>query len=68
MNKKLNLKHVIFIILSVLLIFIVYKLFFKRNEGFSVNDIDNMFDDIKDVTNTIDDIPKEINNIDKNYK
>ena len=65
MNKKLNLKHVIFIILSVLLIFIVYKLFFKRNEGFSVNDIDNMFDDIKDVTNTIDDIPKEINNIDK---
>ena len=65
MNKKLNLKHVIFIILSVLLIFIVYKLFFKRNEGFSVKDIDNMFDDIKDVTNTIDDIPKEINNIDK---
>ena len=65
MNKKINLKHVIFIILSVLLIFIVYKLFFKRNEGFSVNDIDNMFDDIKDVTNTIDDIPKEINNIDK---
>jgi hypothetical protein len=65
MNKKLNLKHVIFIILSVFLIFIVYKLFFKRNEGFSVKDIDNMFDDIKDVTNTIDDIPKEINNIDK---
>jgi hypothetical protein len=66
MKLSKNKIYTIFIILSMLLIFIIfYNLFSKKSEGFNVNDIDNMFDDIKDITNTIDDIPKEISNIDK---
>jgi len=66
MNKKLKLK--VILILSILLFFIIYYMFFyKTSEGFSVNDIDKMFDDIKDVTKTVNDIPNEINNIDKKF-
>lgn len=66
MNKKLKPK--IIVILSILLFFIIYYIFFsKTSEGFSINDIDNMFDDIKDVTKGVKEIPNEINNIDKKF-
>lgn len=68
--KQLNkiLKPKIILILSILLFFIIYYIFYSKiNEGFSVNDIDNMFDDIKVVTKTVKDIPNEINNIDKKF-
>jgi hypothetical protein len=65
-NKKLNSK--IILILSILLFFIIYYIFFsKTNEGFSVNDIDNMFTDIKDVTKSVKDIPNQIKNVDKKF-
>jgi predicted PurR-regulated permease PerM len=60
-----NLKTLIIIILNILLfLIIIYNLFYKQKEGFSVNDIDNMFGNIKDITQVVGDIPKEINNID----
>jgi peptidoglycan hydrolase CwlO-like protein len=66
MNKKLKPK--IILILSISLFFIMYYIFFsKTSEGFSINDIDNMFDDIKDVTKGVKEIPNEINNIDKKF-
>lgn len=60
-----NLKTLIIIILNILLfLIIIYNLFYKQKEGFSVNDIDNMFGNIKDISQVVGDIPKEINNID----
>jgi len=60
-----NLKTLIIIVLNILLfLIIIYNLFYKQKEGFSVNDIDNMFGNIKDITQVVGDIPKEINNID----
>jgi predicted PurR-regulated permease PerM len=62
---KKTVKNVIIIILSIILIFIIcYNLFFKNKEGFSVKDIDNMFNDIKNVTKVVGVIPNQINNID----
>jgi|688.fasta_scaffold290322_2 hypothetical protein len=61
----INLKNFIIIILNIILIFIIiYSYFNEYREGFSVGDINNMFNDIKDVTKNINKIPKEINNID----
>jgi archaellum component FlaC len=58
-------KNIIIIILNIILIFIIfYSLFYKQKEGFNVNDINNMFDNIKDVSQVVGQIPKEINNID----
>ena len=66
MNKKFKPK--IILILSISLFIIIYYIFFpKISEGFSVNDIDNMFGEIKDVTKTVKDIPNEIKNIDKKF-
>lgn len=60
-------KNTILLLISIIIIFIIiYNIFFnKEKEGFSLNDIDDMFDDVKKVTKTVDDIPKEIKNIDK---
>jgi len=66
MNKKIKPK--IIIILSICLFIIIYYIFFsKTSEGFSVNDIDNMFTDIKDVTKSVKDIPNQIKNVDKKF-
>jgi hypothetical protein len=62
-NKKS--KYIIFIISILFILIICYNLFSKTNEGFSVNDIDNMFGDIKDITKTVQDIPNGIKNIDQ---
>jgi peptidoglycan hydrolase CwlO-like protein len=61
----INLKNFIIIVLNIILVFIIiYSYFNEYREGFSVGDIDNMFNDIKDVTKNINKIPKEINNVD----
>jgi len=64
---NINFKDSFIIVLNILLIFLIISSLFnkhKKKEGFNVNDIDNMFNDIKDVTKVIDKIPNEINNID----
>jgi predicted PurR-regulated permease PerM len=64
-NININSKNTIIILLNVLFVIIIsYNLFYKQVESFSVNDIDNMFDDIKDVTKAVNKLPNEINNID----
>lgn len=65
-HLKINSRNTIIIILNVLFIFIIcYNLFSKKRESFSINAIDDMFDDIKNVTTNVQKIPDEINNIDK---
>lgn len=63
-NKKLKLS--IILILTILLFFIIYDIYFFKpsNEGFTPGDIDNMFSDVKQITSTVNNIPNEINNID----
>jgi len=64
--KKHKQKHIyiyIFIIIFILLI-ISYNIIFKEKEGFSMNDIDNMFNDVKNITKVVGDVPQQINNID----
>jgi F0F1-type ATP synthase membrane subunit b/b' len=58
-------KDVIILFINMLLIFIIcYSFFYKKKEGFGLNDIDNMFVDVKNITKVVGDIPNEINNID----
>ena len=43
--------------------FIICHNIFKNKEGFSINDIDNMFNDVKNVTKVVGEVPQQINNI-----
>jgi hypothetical protein len=57
-------KDIIILFISILIIFIIcYSFFFKTKEGFGLNDIDNMFSDVKNITKVVGTIPNEINNI-----
>lgn len=61
-------KDLIILFISILIFSIIlYSICFKREEkeGFSLNDIDNMFDDVKNITKVVGDVPDQINNIDK---
>lgn len=58
-------KKILILSISIFLIFIIINsLFFKKKEGFSINDIDNMFDDVKNITKVVGEVPQQINNID----
>ena len=62
---KMSTKNILIIILNILLFFIIiHGLFYRKKEGFNVNDIDNVVNDIKNVSQIVGQIPKEINNID----
>jgi hypothetical protein len=61
-----SIKDIVILFISILIFLIIfYNIFFKKKEGFSLNDIDDMFDDVKNMTKVVGDIPDEINNIDK---
>jgi hypothetical protein len=57
-------KKPIILFTSMFMIFIIFhNIFVKKKEEFSLNDIDNMFDDVKKVTGIVKDIPDKIDNI-----
>lgn len=61
---KSSIKKILILFISIFLIFIIINnVFYKKKEGFSINDIDNMFDDVKNITKVIGEVPKQINNI-----
>ena len=63
---KSSIKNKIIFLISIFLIFIIISSFFlKKKEGFSVNNINNMFNDVKNITKVVGEVPKQINNIDK---
>ena len=63
---KSLIKNKIIFLISIFLIFIIISSFFlKKKEGFSVNNINNMFNDVKNITKVVGEVPKQINNIDK---
>jgi predicted PurR-regulated permease PerM len=43
---------------------IYYNIFFKEKEGFNINDINNMFNDVKNITKVVGEVPQQINKID----
>lgn len=62
---KKTIKNTIILFISIFLIFIIISSFFiKKKEGFSANNIKNMFDDVKNITKVVGQVPKQINNID----
>lgn len=56
---------IIFCVSLFLLYYMAVCIISGYKEGFSVNDIDNMFDDVKQVSKVVSDIPDSINNINK---
>ena len=49
-------KDIIILFISIFIFLIIFlNIFFKKKEGFSLNDIDNMFDDVKNITKVVDD-------------
>ena len=63
---KSSIKNIIIFLISIFLIFIIISSFFlKKKEGFSINSINNMFNDVKNITKVVGEVPKQINNIDK---
>jgi hypothetical protein len=63
---KSSIKNIIIFLISIFLIFIIISSFFlKKKEGFSVNNINNMFNDVKNITKVVGEVPEQINNIDK---
>lgn len=62
---KNSIKKTLILFTSIFLIFIILNsLFNKKKEGFSINDIDNMFDDVNNITKVVGEVPEQINNID----
>jgi hypothetical protein len=46
------------------MIFIIFhNIFLKKKEYFSINDIDNMFDDVNKITRVVNNVPEQINKI-----
>ena len=63
---KSSIKNIIIFLISIFLIFIIISSFFlKKKEGFSINSINNMFNDVKNITKVVGEVPEQINNIDK---
>jgi len=63
---KSSIKNKIIFLISIFLIFIIISsFFFKKKEGFSINNINNMFNDVKNITKVVGEVPEQINNIDK---
>ena len=63
---KSSIKNKIIFLISIFLIFIIISsFFFKKKEGFSINSINNMFNDVKNITKVVGEVPEQINNIDK---
>jgi hypothetical protein len=63
---KSSIKNIIIFLISIFLIFIIISSFFlKKKEGFSINNINNMFNDVKNITKVVGEVPEQINNIDK---
>lgn len=63
---KRSIKNIIIFLISIFLIFIIISsFFFKKKEGFSINNINDMFNDVKNITKVVGEVPKQINNIDK---
>ena len=63
---KSSIKNKIIFLISIFLIFIIISSFFlKKKEGFSINSINNMFNDVKNITKVVGEVPEQINNIDK---
>lgn len=62
---RYSIKNLIILFTTIFMIFIIcYNILFKNKEGFSINDIDNMFDDVKNITRIVKDVPDQINKID----
>lgn len=62
---RYSIKNSIILFTTIFMIFIIcYNILFKNKEGFSINDIDNMFDDVKNITRIVKDVPSKINEID----
>jgi hypothetical protein len=63
--KKDEKKYILILFLIIFFIFFIiyYNIFFKEKEGFDINEIDNMFDDVKNVTRVVEEVPQKINNI-----
>jgi len=66
MKNKNLIKQMILFLVTMFMIFIIYhNIFFKNTEKFSMNDIDDMFDDVTKMTTIVNDIPKELTNVTK---
>ena len=63
--KKTEKKYMFILFLIIIFIFVIiyYNIFFKEKEGFSLNEIDIMFNDVKKVTEVVGEVPQKINNI-----
>lgn len=62
---KYLIKKMIILFTIMFMIFIIFhNIFLKKKEYFSINEIDNMFDDVKNITKIVKDVPSEINKID----
>ena len=62
-QKNILLFLILFLIMFMFFI-IYYNIFFKEKEGFNINDIDNMFNDVKNITTVVGKVPQQITNID----
>lgn len=63
--KRINqINIIIYLLILFFIILICHNFFHNKKEAFSINDIDNMFDDVKNVSKVVNQIPNEINSID----
>lgn len=62
--KLINNDIILYVVSLVMLFIILSNIFEKKQEGFGLNDVNKVFDQIDDVTKLAEKLPKQINSID----